>query len=340
VVVTIDGKKIGGFRIMPGKTLSLRRPKHDDGCFTFFALNSPEGKEAALNFGPPLGIIEAVFMPEVVAKREVDDIRPLTSVDDDPSDDVVNEDHAGRRGTPLFAPSKSIGLDDPTPGLVDPFLKGVTALSGSSEQKFSQATAIEHVSESEFIQHSVQLVLESSGISLAARVGGLFSFFKRAILNRDFANFVMVCVALFGGLWFAGWAIAAYRDYTLWEQPRQAYYSHRDLFDRGWTDSMIRDLLKAPDTDATNPVHEGSPPMRLWEKERVNKVETTNAFAERQKEAAKRSSRVRQFLENRLSTKEIPAALELPAEGRPEIMPITTEPVQNDESPRMRRIPE
>lgn len=45
------------------------------------------------------------------------------------------------------------------------------------------------------------------------------------------------------------------------------------LKERGWTDTLVRDLLGAPDQTRTNPYHRSGPPMRLYNISRVEDVE-------------------------------------------------------------------
>jgi len=61
--VFIDGKEIGT-HFMPKKTgITLERPMGDNGKFTFYRLDSSEGKEAELEKNSSLGLISVVFTP-------------------------------------------------------------------------------------------------------------------------------------------------------------------------------------------------------------------------------------------------------------------------------------
>jgi hypothetical protein len=51
------------------------------------------------------------------------------------------------------------------------------------------------------------------------------------------------------------------------------------LKDRGWTESMIRDLLGDPDLYADNPHYKTAAPMRLWRLQRVEAAEAAPGFA-------------------------------------------------------------
>lgn len=68
------------------------------------------------------------------------------------------------------------------------------------------------------------------------------------------------------------------------------------LKERGWTESMIRDLLGQPDLTVPNPYYRCAGEMRLWRLQRVQEVEATPEFtqrrerAERQCEAAARGA--------------------------------------------------
>ena len=50
---------------------------------------------------------------------------------------------------------------------------------------------------------------------------------------------------------------------------------------RGWTATLIRDLLGAPDQTRINPHYRSGPPMRLSEVGRIEKVEVSAAWAAR-----------------------------------------------------------
>ncbi len=58
------------------------------------------------------------------------------------------------------------------------------------------------------------------------------------------------------------------------------------LKERGWTEAMIRDLLGKPDALRDNPYYKSADPMRLWRLQRVEAVEATPEFAQRQARAA------------------------------------------------------
>jgi len=73
--VTIDGKKLGVFRINANETIRLDRPLDDDGRFTFYRLGSCEAQQADLDevSQDNLGLIKVVFRPEKVRA-----VRPVT----------------------------------------------------------------------------------------------------------------------------------------------------------------------------------------------------------------------------------------------------------------------
>jgi hypothetical protein len=71
------------------------------------------------------------------------------------------------------------------------------------------------------------------------------------------------------------------------------------LKERGWTESMIRDLLGEPDLYVDNPHYKTAAPMRLWRLQRAEAVEATPGFAaarergERQCAAAAKAAETR-----------------------------------------------
>ena len=65
--VEIDGKHVGTWRIRTNSGITLERPAHDTGQFTFYKLGTPEASAAQLNGGDPnLGLVRVTFMPEKV----------------------------------------------------------------------------------------------------------------------------------------------------------------------------------------------------------------------------------------------------------------------------------
>jgi hypothetical protein len=57
------------------------------------------------------------------------------------------------------------------------------------------------------------------------------------------------------------------------------------LRERGWTESMIRDLLGEPDTTRDNPHCKSAGPMRLWRLQRAEAIEAAPEFAARRARA-------------------------------------------------------
>ena len=62
------------------------------------------------------------------------------------------------------------------------------------------------------------------------------------------------------------------------------------LKERGWTQTMIKRLLGAPDVLATNPNYRSGPPMRLYDLSRVEAAEGGNDFIELRRKAETRSA--------------------------------------------------
>ena len=59
------------------------------------------------------------------------------------------------------------------------------------------------------------------------------------------------------------------------------------LKDRGWTDTMIRDLLGDPDLTVDNPHYKSAAPMRLWRLQRAETAEASPEFTQRKERAAR-----------------------------------------------------
>ena len=71
-------------------------------------------------------------------------------------------------------------------------------------------------------------------------------------------------------------------------------WSMAGLKQRGWTAAMIRDHLGEPDAYADNPHYRSAAPMRLYHRERVEKAEQNEGFADRKALAAARGRRGRE----------------------------------------------
>lgn len=64
--VEIDGQHVGTWRVDANGSISLERPVHDDGRFTFYAVGTREAQQANLNEGSSeLGLIKVTFTPEL-----------------------------------------------------------------------------------------------------------------------------------------------------------------------------------------------------------------------------------------------------------------------------------
>lgn len=58
----------------------------------------------------------------------------------------------------------------------------------------------------------------------------------------------------------------------------QPYFAQTELKDRGWTLSAITKFLGDPDRTKPNPMYRSAAPMKLWDKTRVEAVESTDEF--------------------------------------------------------------
>ncbi len=66
----IDGKHIGTWRLSPHNSITVERPAHDDGRFTFYQIGTTEAYSAGLIEGDPkLGLVKAIFIPELIQKE-------------------------------------------------------------------------------------------------------------------------------------------------------------------------------------------------------------------------------------------------------------------------------
>jgi hypothetical protein len=62
--IKVDGKQVGTWRIPPKQSITLERPVHDTGRFTFYQFGTPEAEKVGLIRCPDLGLISVLFKPE------------------------------------------------------------------------------------------------------------------------------------------------------------------------------------------------------------------------------------------------------------------------------------
>ena len=74
---------------------------------------------------------------------------------------------------------------------------------------------------------------------------------------------------------------------------QQTHLTLTQLLERGWTRTIVRDLLGEEDQRRRNPFYRKAAPMRLWSLERVIEAESGAAFAEQQAAIARRRDAAR-----------------------------------------------
>ena len=135
-VVEIDGKEVGIWRARSGKSICIERPVHDTGQFTFYKLDTPEGRKIGLVANNKLGLISTLFKPEKPKAPTLDsfDFDDFThdSFDFDPEGDSFDFDF-------------------------DDFSAEGTGLSGKSEQQFINVEALDY-NEAGFVQIHLRLI--------------------------------------------------------------------------------------------------------------------------------------------------------------------------------------
>ncbi|MFJ6215304.1 hypothetical protein ACIQGZ_18525 [Streptomyces sp. NPDC092296] len=77
-------------------------------------------------------------------------------------------------------------------------------------------------------------------------------------------------------------------------ERHRAYYTLAALRARGWTPSMVRDLLGGPDAQGRSPFYGAAAPTRMYSIGRVEAAEGTEEFARALAAAARRSAVARQ----------------------------------------------
>ena len=131
--VTIDGKTIGEFRVNAHSSITLERPVHDSGKFTFYKSGSIEAEQAQLDeASAELGLVNVVFTPEHQATYSVTystyNPRPITT-----TDTWSNTGNDYPIAMAAVASPVTRGLSS-----------GGTGLSGKSRQEFVETNALNH----------------------------------------------------------------------------------------------------------------------------------------------------------------------------------------------------
>jgi hypothetical protein len=119
--LSIDGEKVGTWRIESHDSIVLERPSASTGRFTFYRLGSKEGVKADLQTNQELGLLKCVFTPERYVQKVHSNLLGTNP--------YYNE-NVSRGSTP-----KSFGGGQSAGG---------TGLSGNSNQSFGKARPIEH----------------------------------------------------------------------------------------------------------------------------------------------------------------------------------------------------
>jgi len=150
--VEVDGKHVGTWRIPANQGITLERPEHDSGRFTFYKLGTAEADAAQLNGGDPnLGLVRVTFTPErerryqwsytttpVIPypppRRYPRPVRPRQPYDwEYRTTDASNTTMDGNVSYKACSAASPKGLT-----------AGGTGLSGESGQRFYNAERIEH----------------------------------------------------------------------------------------------------------------------------------------------------------------------------------------------------
>lgn len=144
--VTIDGKPMGVFRLDAGRgSITLERPAHDEGRFTFYAANTEEYAAAAGGAvaADDRGLVRVVFRPEKAPAARVGNVTLPPDAFDRQGSNVYpaggEQKTSGGIVLPLACRAKSFG--GPRGQSVT---AGVTGLSGHSRQKFTDVEALDY----------------------------------------------------------------------------------------------------------------------------------------------------------------------------------------------------
>jgi len=142
--VEIDGKHVGTWRLERGQSISLERPAHDDGKFTFYKLGTSEARQVGLsNSNPDIGLVKVVFTPEKIWEP-----RPIVVSEPVIYRSPTNAEPCWNEGI-TYATASCSGEDEASTDSIDynvlwagHMSAGGTGLSGQSRQIFGQASSM------------------------------------------------------------------------------------------------------------------------------------------------------------------------------------------------------
>lgn len=129
VIVEVDGKEIGCWRLRPYQTATVERPANDSGKLTFYELGSSEAQKIGLSLisRADLGLVKVTFIPEKLKHHGILRIKTFYS--------------GAKGGTSENFSSGSVGSGQSIN--LNTRSAGGTGLSGKSEQRFGTAGAID-----------------------------------------------------------------------------------------------------------------------------------------------------------------------------------------------------
>ena len=135
--IEVDGKHVGTWRIERHRSITLERPAHDAGRFTFYRVGTVEARQAGLAEGDPnLGLVRVVFTPE---RRREPAVVPDYLVDPFVTSSLRPRRYDRFHGVRELTESAGEGVAS-----ASGYSAGGTGLSGHSQQWFGQADEIEY----------------------------------------------------------------------------------------------------------------------------------------------------------------------------------------------------
>lgn len=133
VIVEIDGKEVGGWRLGSNVAAVIERPADDTGRFTFYEIESDEAQKIELDSiaREDLGLVRVTFIPEK------ESLPGIPAIDTYSGAKGGGADKGGSLSSGARGSGQSFKLGMKTRGA------GGTGLSGRSDQKFGSAGAID-----------------------------------------------------------------------------------------------------------------------------------------------------------------------------------------------------
>jgi hypothetical protein len=83
------------------------------------------------------------------------------------------------------------------------------------------------------------------------------------------------------------------------QRDTEEHISKSKIKERGWSEAMIANILKSPDTEAQNPFYRSGPTVKLFSLDRIVKAEATPEFRDALQKKELRANRAKKVANNK-----------------------------------------